>query len=303
MTSAVSLVECPRDAFQGLPGFIPTEVKVRHLKNIITAGIGEIDFGSFVSPKAVPQMADTEDVLRRLCEEVAELPKLIAIIANERGLDRAIQARDSIRGSPLAGFAVGYPLSISETFQKNNTGKTIAESWPLVESLQRRSADAGIDLIVYLSMGFGNPYGEPWSPETVADFARRLADLGVRTISLADTVGRANADQVRETFAAVHSALSTQHSALTIGAHFHAAPHAWLDNVRAAFDAGCRRFDASLGGYGGCPFAQDELVGNIPMEHVVAMFEKMGVRMGVSRAALDPALASAREVFDRYGHA
>lgn len=312
---AITLIECPRDAFQGLPRFVPTEAKVAHLRNIVAAGIEEIDFGSFVSPRAVPQMADSEDVLAQLRDEVPRLPRLIAIIANEKGLDRATEAfAPIIAGRVVDASAhgqpcVGYPLSISETFQKHNTGKSIAESWPLVETLQRRASAGGIELIVYISMGFGNPYREPWSPQLVTDTALRLAEIGVRTISLADTVGLATPPQVSETFAATFAQLKSAirpgapgQTAIALGAHFHARPDCFADNVRAAFEAGCRRFDTSLGGYGGCPFAQDELVGNIPTEAVVSLFESHGASTPVTPQSIAPALASARQIFQQYGH-
>lgn len=306
MNAVVSLVECPRDAFQGLPRFIPTEVKVRHLRNVVAAGIGEIDFGSFVSPKAVPQMADTEEVLRRLADAVPALPRLIAIIANERGLDRAIESVGKLPASASPGaakFAAGYPLSVADGFQRRNTGKSIADSWPIVESLQRRCDAAGIGLIVYLSMAFGNPDNEAWSAARVADMAGRLAGMGVRTISLADTIGAATRAQVTETFSTSFAALRAAPAAVILGAHFHAAPGRGMENVQAAYDAGCRRFDTSLGGYGGCPFAKDDLVGNIPTEQVVEFFERLGAAGSLTRAALDGPLASARAVFDEYGRA
>lgn len=301
MNTAVSIVECPRDAFQGLPRFIPTDVKLKHLLRIVEAGVREIDFGSFVSPAAVPQMADTEELLRRFREQIArQVPppspiRLIAVIANERGFDRGLAARDAAGGAPLA---VGYPLSLSETFQRNNTGKGIDESWPVVERLARRADENGMECDVYLSMAFGNPYGEPWSIEQVADAAARLAGMGVRTILLADTVGRAEPAPLRATFEAVAARTG---AAAKLGAHLHAAPDAWVGNVTAAFAAGCRRFDASLAGYGGCPFAQNELVGNIPTEGVVNYLERCGVSTGVSAASLSKAIASARSIFDEYG--
>lgn len=301
MNSAASIVECPRDAFQGLPRFIPTEVKLQHLLRIVEAGVREIDFGSFVSPAAVPQMADTEELLRLFRERIAsQAPsppaiRLIAVIANERGFDRALAARDASGG---AAPAVGYPLSLSDTFQRNNTGKSIDESWSVVERLARRADETRMEFDVYLSMAFGNPYGEAWSVEQVAHAAARLALLGVRTILLADTVGRAEPNQLRATFDAVAARAG---AGVKLGAHLHAAPDGWAGNVAAAYEAGCRRFDASLAGYGGCPFAQNELVGNIPTEGVVNYFERRGVSTGVSAASLSQAVASARSIFDTYG--
>jgi hydroxymethylglutaryl-CoA lyase len=259
-SSAVTLVECPRDSWQGFTRFIPTDEKIAYLRRLLDAGFTHIDFGSFVSPKLVPQMKDSEQVFAG----IRDLPgHFIAIIANERGLDRALAAGVT---------CVAYPLSISETFQKANTGKTIAESWPILKSI---ACSAG-ELDVHLSMGFGNPYGEPWTVALVTEAVARVRDLGVKNVMLADTVGRATPAQIREVFAACPGT----------GAHLHASPTQWRANVEAALDAGCTRLDAALGGIGGCPFAQDELVGNVPTE---------GLR------EVDPALvAEAKRLYAEY---
>jgi len=236
------LVECPRDSWQGFTRFIPTELKIAYLRQLVAAGITTIDFGSFVSPKAVPQLKDTEEVWAGIRGLPAEF---IAIVANERGLDRALAA-----GVP----AVAYPLSISEMFQRSNTGKNIADSWPVLEAIQRRAGK----LDVHLSMGFGNPYGEPWSVALMKDAVARVWDLGVKDIVLADTVGLATPAQIREVFAVCPGT----------GAHFHALPTQWRENIEAALEAGCTRIDSAFGGIGGCQFAQDELVGNVPTEGV-----------------------------------
>jgi len=319
----VTLVDCPRDAFQGLPRFIPTERKIRHLLAVADAGIRAIDFGSFVSPTAVPQMADTAEVLRELLSQCASVRpaaanpdrglQLIAIIANERGLDRAIEAEQAARSAAtprghsaapeiISGIrmAVGYPLSISEQFQQNNTRRSIADSWPLIAALQQRAAQAGTELHVYLSMAFGNPYGQEWSAALVVDFAARLADLGVRTLLLADTVGRATADQVRQVFEAVRGRLAG--SDARVGGHFHAVPATWRPILQAAHESGCTRFDAALGGFGGCPFAQNTLVGNVPTEGVAAWFDEMGIATGMNAEGLAAAALSARAIQEEFGH-
>lgn len=253
-------VECPRDSWQGFSRFIPTDEKIAYHRRLVAAGFRNIDFGSFVSPKAVPQMKDTEEVFAG----IRDLPgHFIAIVANERGLDRALAA---------GVIAVAYPFSISETFQRNNTGKSIAESWPVLEAIAHRAPE----LDVHLSMGFGNPYGEPWSIDVVRDFAGRVRDLGAKSVLIADTVGRANPDQIRQVFAACPGT----------GAHLHASPVKWRANVEAALEAGCTRIDSAMAGIGGCPFAQDELVGNVPTE---------GLR------DVDPALvAEAKRLFENY---
>jgi len=290
--SKVTFVECPRDAFQGLPRFIPTGRKIEHLIRIVDAGIGEIDFGSFVSPKAVPQMADTADVLAgfRAARPDARV-RLIAIVANERGLDGAL--------SNKGVTAAGYPLSIADTFQRNNTNRSIEESWPLIENMQRRCDEGALEFHVYLSMAFGNPYNEPWSVEILAEAAARLESLGVRTILLADTIGCATPAQITESIAAVRARLRPD---TLVGAHFHAAPASRTANIKAAWDAGCTRIDTSLGGFGGCPFAQDELVGNIPTEHAFATFGAMGIDTGLKQDKLAEAVDSARRIFEEFGH-
>jgi hydroxymethylglutaryl-CoA lyase len=254
--SSVILVECPRDSWQGYRRFIPTDEKLRYLRRL--TGFRKVDFGSFVSPKAVPQMKDTEEVFAG----IRDLPvEWVAIIANERGLERAL-------GCGVT--SVAYPMSLSETFQRNNTGQSIAESWPVLEAIAKRAPK----LDIHLSMGLGNPYGEPWSIALVKDAVARARELG--EVLIADTVGRATPTQIREVFAACPGA----------GAHLHASPAQWRANVEAALEAGCRRIDSAIAGIGGCPFAQDELVGNIPTE---------GLR------EVDPALiAEAKRLFESY---
>lgn len=272
-------VECPRDAWQGLPGLIPSEVKRQHLANLLAAGFRHLDLGSFVSPKAVPQLADTEAVLAEL-EPPAEAD-LLCIIGNERGLDRAMAARGVT--------SVGYPLSVSDTFQRRNVDRSLAESWPLVERLQQRSASAGMGLVVYLSMGFGNPYGEVWNPEVTAAAVARLRRLGVNRIALADTIGNADAERV----AAVLDSVAAPEQ---LGLHLHARPGAWHEKLEVALERGVRWFEGALGGIGGCPFAGDELVGNLPSEEVLPFLRQHGFEAGVDRAALALLTAEAEEI-------
>jgi len=286
--SSTALVECPRDAFQGLPVFIPTQKKITYLKALIDAGFTHIDFGSFVSPKAVPQMRDTEEVFAAVRDHRKGI-YFIAIVANERGLDRALQ----IGGEP----AIGYPFSISEKFQQNNTGKNIAESWPVLEALQRRATAAGIELNVYLSMGFGNPYGEPWSVVLVTDTLQRFRNMGIRIVMLADTTGCAQPAQIRETFAACRQRCPE----LSLGAHFHASPSKWRANAEAALDAGCVRLDSALGGIGGCPFAQEELVGNMPTEGLLKLFRERGIAVPVKEERVTEVLRMAKRIAQQYG--
>jgi len=281
------LVECPRDAFQGLPQFIPTQEKIAYLKALIDAGFTHIDFGSFVSPKAVPQMRDTEEVFTAVRDNGKGI-YYIAIAANERGLDRAL----AVGGVP----AVGYPFSISETFQRNNTGKSIAESWPVLGTLQRRATAAEVELSVYLSMGFGNPYGEVWSVALVTETLERFRDMGIRIVMLADTTGCATHTQIRETFATCRERCPE----LSLGAHFHASPSKWRANAEAALDAGCVRLDSALGGIGGCPFAQEELVGNIPTEGVLTLFRQRKIAVPVLEDRVPAVLQMARGIYERY---
>jgi hydroxymethylglutaryl-CoA lyase len=286
-THGPRLVECPRDAFQGLPRFIPTREKIDYIKALIDAGFTHLDFGSFVSPAAIPQMRDTEEVYEAV-REYGRGVHFIAIVANERGIDRALAAG----GVP----AIGYPFSISETFQKNNTGKSVAESWPVLEALHSRASRAGIEVNAYLSMGFGNPYGEPWSVELVTAAVQRFRDMGIRIVMLADTAGCATPEQIGPVF----SACRKRFPELELGAHFHAAPSKWRANAEAALDAGCVRLDSALGGIGGCPFAQEELVGNLPTEGLLALFRERGLDVPVVEDRIPAVLQMARRIHERH---
>jgi hydroxymethylglutaryl-CoA lyase len=280
--SHVTQVECPRDSWQGFSRVIPTAEKVTYLKQLVTAGFTHIDFASFVSPKEVPQMRDAEQVWTALRDDARGV-YAIAIVVNARGLDRAL----AVGGIP----AVGYPLSLSSEFQRRNTGMTMEEAWSVLGSLRRRTSDAGIDLNVYLSMGFGNPYGEPWSVAHLVDTLARVRDSGVSIVMLADTIGCATAPQIKDLFTVCRSRCPD----VAVGAHFHAAPDRWRANVEAALEAGCERIDSALGGIGGCPFAQDALVGNVPTEGVWNLLELSEQTETFSRA-----LEEAKRLYREY---
>src|SRR5215470_14895587 len=255
MTVPIKLIECPRDAWQGLKGQIPADLKVDYLRALISAGFKHIDAVSFVSPNAVPQMADSEAVLKEL--DPPDDVEIIGIVVNEKGAQRAINSQ--------AVRTLGFPYSLSPTFLRNNQRQTPQEALDVLEKIQEKAEDAGLDMVVYISMAFGNPYGDEWSVEEVVNAVDMLESSGIKTISLADTVGLAPADQVRELI----SAVIAKFGYLEIGAHLHSRPDAAAEKILAAYDAGCRRFDSALGGLGGCPFAQDALVGNIATEIVV----------------------------------
>jgi len=287
MPESVTLIECPRDAFQGLPHFIPTETKVDYLLSLIDAGFRDIDFGSFVSAKAVPQMRDTPQVLEAIRPRLGRT-RLIAIVPNVQGLEAALEAKD-IR-------CAGYALSVSETFQQQNFRQTLEQAWAITGELLNRSRAAGMELVVYLSMAFGNPYGDAWSPSGVVSIVEKLVETGVRQISLADTVGLAQAQTVHELFSACRQLSSD----LDLGVHLHARPDRWEDVVMAAYSAGCRRFDGALLGMGGCPFAADHLVGNIPTEGMIHRFSHMGLTVDVTEESIQPALDKAGRILSGY---
>src|SRR5438034_3597562 len=255
MPDSVKLIECPRDAWQGLRGQIPADLKVDYLKALISAGFKHIDAASFVSPNAVPQMADSEAVLKEL--DPPDDVEIIGIVVNEKGAQRAINTQ--------AVSTLGFPYSVSATFLRNNQRQTPEESLDELEKIQNKADDAGLDVVVYISMAFGNPYGDDWSTEEVVNAIDILESSGVKTISLADTVGLASSDQVKELI----SAVMDKYGYLEIGAHLHSRVELAADKILVAYDAGCRRFDSAVGGLGGCPFAQDALVGNIPTERLV----------------------------------
>jgi hydroxymethylglutaryl-CoA lyase len=259
----VKLIECPRDAWQGLPRQIPTELKVEYLRALIHAGFKHIDAVSFVSPKAVPQMADSETVLAQL--EIPNDVEIIGIVVNEKGAERAIATKRVA--------TIGYPCSISSTFLRRNQNQSPEENLEVLQTIKRRADEADVDLVVYVSMAFGNPYGDEWNENELAAAIEQIAKLGVRSISLADTVGTADAKLIQRVVAA---ALKTRPD-YEIGVHLHSTPADAVDKILSAYDAGCRRFDSAIGGLGGCPFAQNTLVGNIPTESVIAALKQRGV--------------------------
>lgn len=285
MAASVKIIECPRDAMQGMERFIPTERKIDYINALLRVGFHTIDFGSFVSPKAIPQMADTVQVLRGL-ETGNTSTGLLAIVANIRGAEDA-SAHSAIR-------FLGFPLSISETFQKRNTNKSIAMAMEELRAIKEICVKANQKLVVYISMGFGNPYGDPYETATVVDYVGRLGEMGADVISLADTVGVATETEVETLF----NAVSQTFTDLEIGVHLHSRPDTAHAKIAAAWRGGCRRFDGALRGFGGCPMAGDQLVGNIATETLVDFFTSQGVDTGIEQGELDRAMAIAASIFE-----
>lgn len=293
MADTVTIIECPRDAWQGLPQDIPTEEKVKYLTRLISLGFSHIDAVSFVSPKHVPQMADSEAVMHQLSHVKlanGETPEIIGIVVNEQGLERAL--------ATPGVTTVGYPYSISAYFRRANANMSRIESRNLVGTIQRQAKAAGRKLVVYISMAFGNPYDEPWGVEIVEDALVWLKDLGVRTVSLADTVGTASPEDVAHLYRAVKDCVA----GLEIGVHLHSRPDGAAAKVLAAYESGCRRFDGALTGLGGCPFAGDQLVGNIPTETVLTTLAARGVSTGIDSKSLAIACAITGELREKYAH-
>ena len=280
----MKLIECPRDAMQGLPDFIPTATKTAYLNALLQVGFDTLDFGSFVSPKAIPQLRDTAEVLAGL-DLTASPTKLLAIVANVRGAEAAVQY-------PEISY-LGFPLSVSATFQRRNTNQTTAEALADVATMHELCERTGKTLVVYLSMGFGNPYGDAWSPEIVTAFTEQLAGLGIRVMALSDTIGASTA----ATIAPLFSALIPAFPAVEFGAHLHTTPATWREKVSAAYEAGCRRFDGAIGGIGGCPMAADELTGNMATENMLAFLAERGQAPGLDMTAFARAQAAAAQVF------
>jgi hydroxymethylglutaryl-CoA lyase len=281
---SIKLIECPRDAMQGWKTFIPTEQKIRYINALLEVGFDTIDFGSFVSPKAIPQMADTKEVIRNLDLGNGKT-KLLAIVANERG------AEDAVLFDEIS--YLGFPFSVSETFQQRNTNSSISESFKRVEAIQELCIKNKKELVVYLSMGFGNPYGDLWTEEIVFNYAEQLVELGIETISLADTVGLATAEQVKR----MTGYLVKQLPETEIGVHLHSTSFNWQQKLAAAYEAGCRRFDGALKGIGGCPMADDELVGNMDTEKMIAWFQTKN-DLQLNQKALQKSLVIAGEIFN-----
>ena len=285
LPNTVKLVECPRDAWQGLKTQIPSNIKTEYLRTLISAGFKHIDAVSFVSPNAVPQMADSEEVLKEL--DPPDDVEIIGIVVNEKGAQRAIHT-NSVK-------TLGFPYSVSPTFLKNNQHQTLDEAIDEMEKINNKGEEAGLDMVVYISMAFGNPYGDEWTVEEVTNAVDLLESYGVKMISLADTVGMATPEQIGE----VVSSVISQFDYLEIGVHLHSRPDQAVGKVVAAYDAGCRRFDSALGGLGGCPFAQDALVGNIPTEKVIEALNSRGAELPALKP-LDVLLRVSAEIGARY---
>ena len=290
----VTLIECPRDAWQGLPDVIPTETKADYLRQLVRAGFRHIDAVSFVSPKHVKQMADSEEVMKLLNGSLpsgVEPPEIIGIVVNEKGMERAL--------ATPGVTTLGYPYSISAYFRRANANMTRAESRALVEKLKKATVAANRGLVVYISMAFGNPYDEPWGPEIVDETLEWLKGLNVRTVSLADTVGTATPEQVGGLYRRAKECVA----GIELGVHLHARPENAEEKVLAAYEAGFRRFDSALTGLGGCPFAGDELVGNVATETVLSALHRAGATTGIDRNALGKVIEMTNEIRAKYAHA
>lgn len=284
----ISLVECPRDAMQGIKTLIPTEKKIAYIQQLLRCNFDFLDFGSFVSPKAVPQMADSAEVLRNL-DTTVSATKLLAIVANQRGAIEAL-AFDAID-------VVGFPFSLSEIFQMRNTHKSRTQAFDEIQAIQAACDRSSKELVVYLSMAFGNPYGEPWTLALVNYWIEQFHRIGVRTLSLSDTTASADVDRITEVFGL---AQTWSAKGLNFGAHLHARPDQWRPHVEAAYTAGCRRFDSAIQGFGGCPMAADGLIGNIATEKLISFFTEKKEPIGVHRASFEVAYNHAKRLFGTY---
>ncbi len=283
----VKLIECPRDAMQGIKDWIPTEKKVQYIQSLLRCGFDTIDFGSFVSPKAIPQMQDTAEVLAQL-DLSKTVSKLLAIVANVRGAEAAVQF-------PEIQY-LGYPFSISENFQMRNTHKTIDQSIEVLQQILELAQKHNKEVVTYLSMGFGNPYGDPWNVEIVGDWAERLSNLGVQILSLSDTVGTSTPEVIDYLF----SNLIPEYPNIEFGAHLHTTPTSWHEKVDAAYKAGCRRYDGAIQGFGGCPMAKDELTGNMPTEKMLSYFTSEKVATHIDTISFESAHNEASKIFLNY---
>ncbi len=285
--SKVKLIECPRDAMQGIKTFIPTEEKARYIQSLLGCGFDTIDFGSFVSPKAIPQMVDTAQVLERLDLSKTN-SKLLAIVANTRG------AIDACKHKTID--YLGYPFSISENFQMRNTHKTIAQSVDTLKSILEIAHTNNKEVVTYISMGFGNPYGDPWDVDIVGEWTEKLAAMGTRILSLSDTIGSSTPEVINYLF----SNLISKYPDIEFGAHLHTTPSKWHEKVDAAYKAGCRRFDGAVQGFGGCPMAKDELTGNMPTEKMLSYFTSQKADSSVNWMVFEAAYNKATELFSAY---
>lgn len=285
--SAVKIIECPRDAMQGIKPFIPTQRKVDYIQSLLRVGFDTIDFGSFVSPKAIPQMQDTAEVLAQL--DLSETKsKLLAIIANTKGAELA-SIHKEIR-------YLGFPFSISENFQMRNTHKTIAESLVTLQEILEIADKSAKEVVAYLSMGFGNPYGDPWNVEIVGEWTEKLASMGVTILSLSDTVGSSTPEVIDYLF----SQLIPKYPDIEFGAHLHTTPEKWFEKIDAAYKAGCRRYDGAIQGFGGCPMAKDDLTGNMPTEKLLSYFTAKKENTGLSPMSFESAYNEATKLFGEF---
>jgi len=281
---AFKIIECPRDAMQGIHEFIPTSTKIKYIQQLLKVGFDTLDVGSFVSPRAIPQMKDTAEVLNRL--DLSETDtKLLCIVANNKGADNAM-AFDQVD-------YLGFPFSVSETFQVRNTNSTIEEAVKRVDYIQNLCEKHGKALVVYLSMGFGNPYGDPWSPEIVEQWTDHMVQRDVKIISLSDTIGVSNPENIRS----IYSQLSKSYPQIEIGAHLHTRPESWKEKIQAAYDSGCTRYDGAIKGYGGCPMAADTLTGNMPTESLLSFLLENNESPGLDASEFSEAMRMSAGVF------
>ena len=284
---SIKIIECPRDAMQGIKSFIPTDEKVAYIQSLLRVGFDTIDFGSFVSPKAIPQMQDTAEVLAKLDLSQTQ-SKLLAIIANTKGAELASEHKEI--------QYLGYPFSISENFQMRNTHKTIAESLVTLQEILDIANSTNKEVVAYLSMGFGNPYGDPWNVEIVGEWTERLSKMGVQILSLSDTVGSSTPEMIEYLF----SNLIPQYPKIEFGAHLHTTPDKWFEKVNAAYKAGCLRFDGAIQGFGGCPMAKDDLTGNMPTEKLLSYFTAEKAFTNTSPMSFESSYNEATKLFGKY---
>jgi hydroxymethylglutaryl-CoA lyase len=283
----IKIIECPRDAMQGIKAFIPTERKVAYIQSLLRVGFDTLDFGSFVSPKAIPQMVDTAEVLAQL-DLSQTRSKLLAIIANTKGAELASEH--------AAIQYLGFPFSISENFQMRNTHKTIAESLVTLQEILDIATTSNKEVVAYLSMGFGNPYGDPWNVEIVGEWTEKLAEMGVKILSLSDTIGSSTPQIIEYLF----SSLIPKYPSIEFGAHLHTTPEKWFEKVEAAYKAGCRRFDGAIQGFGGCPMAKDDLTGNMPTEKLLSFFTTQKENTNTSPMSFESAYNEATKLFGEF---
>lgn len=283
----IKLIECPRDAMQGIKDFIPTSKKVDYIQALLRCGFDTIDFGSFVSPKAIPQMKDTAEVLEKL-DLSSTKSKLLAIVANVRGAEDASQFAEI--------DYLGYPFSISENFQMRNTHKTIAQSVEILDEILNIASNSNKEVVVYLSMGFGNPYGDPWNVEIVGEWTEKLSAMGVKILSLSDTIGTSNAETIEYLF----GNLVPAYPDIEFGAHLHTTPDSWFEKVNAAYLSGCKRFDGAIQGFGGCPMAKDDLTGNMPTEKILSYFTSKDLDHQIKMTSFESAYNIASDIFSHY---